>query len=362
LITEIPSADDFSTAAVSTLNLAWRMAIDADREYQDELSAAVYEVEDGQPPAELTDAAQEAVRRRHLERSQVSLGNALSLVQQAAELALKGRIAAVSPFLLIVRDPRDLPRDSGKRDVAFSEFRSIDAVDLVRVHDTFKAGPERLPHAFVSIWEELRKRRNSLMHSVSPGRAEITPEAVMAVVLWVNHFLLPSSPWPRRRLAEFFDADVEDVRPFHSGLTDYDYPISWVMHELAVAVSIVPAYVLRGAIGYEPDDRHYLCPWCSATANSEMFVNLEGGTPKLATVTGEKTLKVSCLVCEAAYPVERRTCQLEGCGGDISSIYRGTEGTCLTCGWDTQDLELRRSRQIEQRLRDEAGRDSEPYN
>ena len=307
------------------------MAIDADWDYQDTLFARSYELQEAQDAdveadVDLTPADQEAIRRGHLERSQVSLGNALSLVQQAAELALKGRIAAVSPFLLIVRDPRDLPRDSGKRDVAFSEFRSVDAVDLVRVHDTVKPGPERLPHAYVSIWEDLRKQRNNVMHTVRPGRADITPEAVMEVVLWINHFLLPSAPWTRRRLAAFFDSGVEDVRPFHAGLSDYQYPISWVMYEMAVALEVVPASALKKALGYDHAVRHYLCPWCTTTADSEMFLNLAGGTPQLAAMTTDGAMaSVSCIVCEAVYPVMDRACPREGCGGDLSSAFEGVK-------------------------------------
>jgi hypothetical protein len=163
VIIEIPSADDFKQASLNLLSLAWQMALESLDSYEQseiihpqDTPVHTFQTDDGQvhtfggPDTRYTPEQRAAAEQLFWRRSQPMLGNALSLIQQAVEMGLKGRIAAVSPFLLIARDARDYPGNSTTRDVPFSEFRSLDAADLLRVHNT--VCPARLDGEFAVFW------------------------------------------------------------------------------------------------------------------------------------------------------------------------------------------------------------------
>jgi len=117
---------------------------------------------------------------------------ASSVAQQAVEFVLKSRIAAVSPFLLIAGNPREWPRNPGMANTAFAEFRMIDAQDLVRAHDAVAA--HRLDPKFVRRYDELRKRRNTIVHTVDT-RAALQVTDVVVDILQMYRLLFPDGNW-----------------------------------------------------------------------------------------------------------------------------------------------------------------------
>ena len=96
--------------------------------------------------------------------AQKPLSVALALVQQGTELLLKSRIIEVSPFLIFKGDPSLWPSGCDKQEISFSEFKTIDAQDLIRVHDTVVTS--RLTEEFKNRYENLRRKRNTIMHTV----------------------------------------------------------------------------------------------------------------------------------------------------------------------------------------------------
>lgn len=60
----------------------------------------------------------------------------LIIAQQGIELALKAKLVAISPFLLIAGNPSEWPRAADETGVSFSDFRAIDAQDLIKVYNT----------------------------------------------------------------------------------------------------------------------------------------------------------------------------------------------------------------------------------
>src|SRR5581483_8957747 len=153
MITEIPTSSEFQSAGLNHLYLAWRIAMQAVQDYE--------ELEDM-----LDDDDREAASTGYWKKSQPALANAFGLIQQAMEMALKGRIAGISPFLLISRDPKDWPKGVETGAVPFSEFRTIDAADLMKVHNAVSR--EQLGEDFRMFWDNVRRDRNKILHSVSP--------------------------------------------------------------------------------------------------------------------------------------------------------------------------------------------------
>jgi len=49
---------------------------------------------------------------------------------------LKAKLVAISPFLLIAGNPSEWPKVLDETGVSFSDFRAIDAQDLIKVYNT----------------------------------------------------------------------------------------------------------------------------------------------------------------------------------------------------------------------------------
>jgi hypothetical protein len=102
LIIEIPEAQDYATASLNLLNMAWDLAFGSMRAWQESTvihplpDTPKYKLIDDQDIEQTTGGPDESYtleERKKAEsdfwlRSQPALGNALAMVQQAVELAL----------------------------------------------------------------------------------------------------------------------------------------------------------------------------------------------------------------------------------------------------------------------------------
>ena len=163
MIIDIPREADYEKTALDLLNLAWesvlKLAVELDeaKDYGNDVAEDIY-----------------------WNACQSQLATAASLVQQGFEFLLKGKIIAVSPYLLINGTPRDWPKGCTKADTPFAKFYSIDAQDLVRVHDT--VANNRLPENIVTLFEDMRTLRNSIMHTVD-SRLKVEVKQVVCAIL-----------------------------------------------------------------------------------------------------------------------------------------------------------------------------------
>ena len=181
MIVDIPTPGEFHTAGVNQLYLAWKITIGAQQALT-RIGAA----------ADDQEAADDYWRS-----VQPELANAYSLIQQAMEMALKGRIAAVSPFLLL-GNPADWPGKGATEPLSFGELQTLDASKLVKVHNLLIDPP--LDAAFATFWETVRRDRNRIMHSTS--RTTFTAGAVVLAILRAAKTLFADMPWPDRLLAQ----------------------------------------------------------------------------------------------------------------------------------------------------------------
>lgn len=179
MIADIPAAKDFYTSGKELLDFAWDMVAD--------LLANMEEAGDfGIDQDEISDAYWASAKRH--------LTTALSITQQGVELILRGRIADVSPFLLLAGHPSSWPSPYKGMTIKFSEFRTIDAQDLIKVHDIFCA--DRFPSDFIDRYNSLRERRNVLMHSIDKNLG-VQVIDVIDSVLFMHKRLFPDETWGR---------------------------------------------------------------------------------------------------------------------------------------------------------------------
>lgn len=299
MIIDIPTPEDFHQAGASQLFLGWRIAMEATHDFRG--------LEDAYGTLD------EETTKTFWDSSQPALANAFSLVQQGMELALKARIARVSPYLLISRDPKDWPRRVASEDTSFGEFRTLDAVDLIKVHNSLIS--PRLSDEFAQFWDQIRRDRNKILHSIAPKVYD--PATIIRTILIAAKTLFDDLSWPAR-LLQAHDGDQNAA----SGYGEYAFNV--VMQEIDDALSFLSTAEAKRFLGFDKKRRAYLCPRCHYASNRDW----QDVWPQLAQlrakVSGETIL--DCTVCETPTIVDREECVELHCKGDVIS-----DGMCLTC-------------------------------
>ena len=306
MINNIPTADDFYTSGKELLDFSW----DTVAELITNLDEAEYFGIDSE---EVSEAYWDSAKRR--------LTTALSITQQGIEFILKGKIADISPYILIAGSPSNWPYPYDGAGIEFSQFRTIDAQDLIRVHDTFSE--VSLDSNFVERFNSLREKRNSIMHSVDKSlRVQVTE--VIDSLLYMHKSLFPDETWGQVR-CDFLEKSP-DVQ-----LGSIDYVKNRVCLELSLVFKLLPPAKVKNYFGVDKNQRMYFCPKCYHDANHDAgdfdyklaVLNPEGADSK----------KVYCPVCNINYDVVREDCDTSetenACPGNVISTEYGM---CLTCG------------------------------
>lgn len=300
MITEIPTADEFHKAGLNLLYLAWGIAIEP-----------VFDIENAEEYFGF-DGDEEA-KAAYWDQLQPQLANAFGLIQQAMELALKGRIAAVSPYLLISRDPKNWPSGADSKPVPFSEFHTLDAADLIKVHNAVAANP--FDDVFRNLFDAIRRQRNALMHSVPKQSFE--PATLVKNLLLAAEYLFNDKPWARHVLAR-----AEESRFSLLGVSG-DVERNNAMSEVDIAIrNLSPADATR-FFGFDKKRRAYCCPACYGEANKDFDT-----WPALAQLKSKSPTenKLECVLCGEISEVERTDCANGDCKGNVFA-----DGMCLTC-------------------------------
>lgn len=298
MIVDVPVPSDYHTAGVNQLYLGWQIAMQTLNEYDQAMDYGGDDAVDAQT--------------EYWKRAQPALANAYSLIQQGMELALKGRIATVSPLLLI-GDPGDWTGRAATEDVSFGEFRTLDAADLVKVHNCVIA--PALDDRFKAFWDEVRRERNKIMHSASPKT--LAPVDVVRAILVAAETLFGDERWPPRLLEMENDGGLA-VLGFNDNVTNQ------VMSQVETAMEHLTPAEAKRFFGFDKGRRAYLCPACHSAANKDW----QEEWPHLAQFPSRArgATRLACIVCEVETEVERRPCEDPDCKGDVISDDR-----CLTC-------------------------------
>ena len=301
MITDVPSPVDFQAIGTQLLNLAWDTAIslllDIDEARYSDLETK-----------EITDAFWSAAK--------IQLSTALAIAQQGSEFLLKGRIAEITPFLLLGSTPKDWPARAGTKDVPFSDFRTIDAQDLLKVHNAVTS--QKLPDEFAMQFENIRRKRNSVMHSVDQHLSVHVTELILAV-LSINEYVGKGCPWTRIRHKYLQESPLSQM---HS--EDYaDYRLA---REFNIIRDLLQPSELKRYFDFDSKQRAYTCPNCAYSLASES--ELQPKTAILKPNTPD-SVAIWCFVCDEVQKIERLPCGSEDCNGNVISL---DWARCLTCG------------------------------
>lgn len=302
MITDVPTPDDFKDAGLAYLNLAWGQALGLMMSLDDMAAEA--------------SSDEETVPDGYWEAAQKPLAAALALIQQGTELIIKGKIADVSPFLLISGRPDEWPSDRQSCPIPFSEFKTLDAKDLVRAHNT--AGTTPFSSSFTQDYEQRRRLRNIIMHSVDPT-VRITAKSVLTDLLSVHAALTLPQTWLVCRRA-YLEQCPDSVAYYDS--SDYTHVV--MVHEFSKILDVMQPSAMREYFGINKRQRFYFCNECYWPYRD--FLDVPPRSAQLSPNTSTST-SVRCFICGKTHSVERRSCSNTGCRGNVI----GEDGICLTC-------------------------------
>lgn len=300
MIKDIPNHNDFINSGLSLLNFAWETVASLLTEF-DEAEGWGVDLD------EVSDAYWQASKQR--------LTTSLAMAQQGVEFILKGKIAEISPYLLISGSPKDWPSSCDKKNISFADFHTIDANDLIKVFNTFSKN--RLSDTFITKYEDLRKTRNSIMHTVD-RRIDLHVSDVIIEILSVHKHLFPGTNWIKVRRGFLEKAPLTEL---HS----YDYIEPTLIWEFSLITELLKPSHMKEFFDFNKKRRRYICPHCQFECrDSDLFPKtalLEPNTPKSTTLY--------CFVCENVSEVKRIKCTDEDCPGNVISVELET---CATCG------------------------------
>ena len=312
MILEIPTSEEFYASGKELLDFAWNTVVELliDLDGLEDGGVSPHEVE------EISDAYWKSAKRY--------LTTALSITQQGVEFILKGKIIDVSPFILIAGDPGKWPSpEKGCNNLKYSQFRMIDAQDLIKVHNTVSNIP--LSEDFRTYFDNLRKKRNSIMHSIDKN-LDIPILEVIDSILSMHKSLFPNETWGQVR----YDFLINSPGNYLNNEVAGDSFVSArVSHELSLVFKLLKPAKIKEYFDVDSSQRSYFCPRCYSDSISESNpCRLAILTPK-----GADSVNIYCPVCDSNYEVIREKCRSSDCPGNVISREYVI---CLTCGVDVE--------------------------
>lgn len=306
MIKDIPTSDEFDSAAKAQFDFAWDIVISFLTTLDEAGHYSGVEIQEDDKRA-----FWEAARQRVL--------TSLIIVQQGIELAIKAKIVSISPYLIIAGSHSDWPKDRTGDGISFSEFRTIDAQDLIKVHDIAHEKP--FNEDFYKLFEKVRKLRNKAMHSVD-SNLSVSAKEVVVILLEAHNHLYKGENWASTRREFLYNSPAAQV------YLDNDHINGLVAKEFLTIFKLLTPSQAAHLFEVDKKQRLYICPACSYETNKYELIE-----PRYAVLSpnAPTSTELYCFVCNEAHPVTRMNCETDECRGNvISDEY----GSCCTCGSD----------------------------
>ena len=313
MIVNIPPWADLQTISLQLYFKAWDEATSVVTDFR-----AVYD-----------DEGWEEGWREYLDAAQTDLQGTYTLIQQSQEIGIKALIAQVSPFLLLKRhETRPIAPNAMEYD--FSDFPTIDAGELLRVHDTFC--DRRLSEAFAVEFDKLRRGRNKIAH-LGLFNQKLDPHELLSLLLLQYEELYPNRHWLPDRL------DFASKGRF----SEMDFEGHWHVeaHVLQALWEVVPDLSpeqFKIVFGHAPEDERFICLDCAYALER----HTEGNEPypaDIPTAYRIRTDTVQCAMCLKEHQVKDGVCANPDCEGRTLAAHVEHGDECLTCGWTPEDVQ-----------------------
>jgi hypothetical protein len=314
MIINIPTKADFDESANNLLNLAWDQITALLNEYS-QLSDTFYDSE-----------FDEGDKTRYWSAARQTLTTSLTLIQQAVEFFIKGRIVAISPFLLISGTASSWPKGANSTDVSFSSFRSIDAQDLIKVHDTVCA--EKFADKFIQFNNEMREQRNKIIHTVDK-QVEVHPEKLLESILFVHDYFLVSHKWLQSRKSYSYNQPSNSPRHIRSEGLNEPYILLELLKDMEIIVNNLPPKTVKEYFGFDKKSHALHCPKCYQKASEMDFFDHELLEETFKPYRKVKDKNYDCVICGHHGQLASTRCTEDYCE---SPHIDYESGLCLNCG------------------------------
>lgn len=302
MISNVPTANSLLEAGKECFNLAWEMVCDlvGDLKRADDW----YGVE-----ADQKTKFWLAARRQLL--------TALTIVQQGVELSLKGKIAEVSPYLLLTNFEKEAKAE-GKD---YSEFFTITEQNLVKACNCVSSTP--FNQDFSTKYEDFRKLRNKVMHVES---SEYKSEEaliqlandIISYQLYMVGKLFPSEFWTDMRLNHISNSTQTILSEEPDCRLD-------LCLEMDAMIEFLNDDIVKTYFHVDKTGNSYYCPYCyeHCSNNNDEFVNIKLAYLKSAT-------ELYCPVCNKTFNIHSGT-------SDCCEDNKVCGELCVNCGDQNQN-------------------------
>ncbi len=259
----------------------------------------------------------------YLQASQAEMQSIFSLVQHSNELALKAMVCEVSPYLLLIGN--DLKLSSAPtRDLAFSDFRTIDAVDLPAAVNNFC--PRKLTARFVQTYSDIRAFRNRFVHLGLSDRS-LDPFELLRSMIAIYAELWPQRSWLKDRVTF---ASQERIAFFADGRVFSVHEV--VMEEQKFNIELFTKSEFKIVFGDAKSKRRYFCFDCVDAAKTKWFENYDDSS-KTAFISSDNNERLRCAMCCKTFTIKRLPCGHDSCKGNVIGDHNdNNEGRCHSCG------------------------------
>lgn len=313
LILDFPTKDDFFYAATDYLNSSWDSVVELISEFEEIVGL-------------IDDSKHSAESERYWGSAKQTLISATALVQQAVEFYIKGRIVDVSPYLLISGSPQSWPKGCNKKDIEFSLFRTLDAQDLLKVHDT--VCNTRFTDQFVQWYEKLRVIRNKVMHTVDKSLT-VKPVEVIEFILFAYHYFSGSNSWFESRKQYLNKTPVNSVQMFKEEDNTDSYTLNGLLNEFKTVSEVLSPAKVKLYFNYNKKKRSLHCPSCYQIVSQMHFWDHEfihrcAETYQLT----ESDNSYKCCICNYSGTISSKKCEEEDCE---EKLIDDESGLCLSC-------------------------------
>lgn len=264
-----------------------------------------------------------ATMNEYLTKAQPDLHLCYALIQQTMEIALKAKICAVSPFLLLLgSDIKSWARENAD----FSDFRTIDAADLVRVVNAVCTAS--VSEQFASEFDAVRKGRNQIQH-LGSFKNKIDPIAALDILIDCWPSLFAGKNW----LEEL--ATVIATNQFSVIDDDRFNDRTSLLTRVAALAKYATKNQRSALLGVDKHARMFKCWECYSEANYGDFGQEEDliHTAYMNPITRD----IHCVLCKKEFGTRKFQCVDPTCNSNVVLASGDFADYCAVCGIDQND-------------------------
>lgn len=314
MIANVPDAEEMKQTALWLFFNAWEQILRIiELSLAEQFGSTIVEGHI-EPSSQFKDEIEEFI-----DEVQPELRLAYVLLQQSHELGLKAKICAVNPFLLFLGSD---VRSWAKSDADFSEFRTLDAIDLIPVVNAVCAKP--VSDRFKSCYETIRGDRNKIYH-LGVFKNRLDPMVLLGIMIEQYPELFPGGSYISDRLENLTRHTNTYIMFYNKRTTE----LSLLLAEIAHLYKILSKTQFKSLFGFSKQTRRYMCHTCC----DEAYIHDNGLSPEeIATATlNADGNAVFCHVCQKEFDVYRSPCSAPNCKSNVISNVQKYLNHCHVC-------------------------------